>query len=169
MTNNVKMLLGALAGAAVLVGVVVLASRTEPAAPVATTGPAAQPAPEEATSSELPPPPRPRMMVELLTLTTPEKTVETQVRALLGDREATFRNTFLPSVEPQIDAAAWEACKRRVKAQPVSADWSNVVEGKTDGGATVRRVTLLGGVQVGFHLFGQHWLADTVWCRDVVK
>lgn len=164
MNNNTKMIAGALAGAAVLVGITLFVMQ-----PSGTGAGAADPssgAAEQATPpSELPFAPSARTLAEFQALTAPEKTVETQVRSLLGDKQDVFRATFLPAVGAQLDAAAWEACKKRVKEQPVDADWAGATEEKTTTGATVRRVTLLGGVKVGFHQVGRHWLADTIWCR----
>jgi hypothetical protein len=58
----------------------------------------------------------------------------------------------------------WRACVSRIHKQPVNATWSDSLDGQADGGERVRRVTVLGAVQVGFHERGGRWFADGIWC-----
>jgi hypothetical protein len=99
-------------------------------------------------------------------LASPQTTVQTQLRLLEGGNADLFRQTFLPSVRPQVTAEAFEACRKRVRQVPVQPDWE-MAEASTSGGNRVVRVSMFGKSMTGFHDVDGRWLADAVWCLPV--
>jgi hypothetical protein len=134
-------------------------SNSQPGAPAAR--PAAPPAPiaQKPTAST---PAR----LEAVILASPQVTVQTQLRLLAGGNPDLFRQTFLPSVQPQVTAEAFEACRKRVDQVPVQPDWE-MAETGTSGGHRVVRVSMFGKSMTGFHQVDGRWLADAVWCLPV--
>jgi hypothetical protein len=77
-----------------------------------------------------------------------------------------FRETFLPSVQPQVTAETFEACRKRVRQVPVRPDWETAEVGAL-GGHRVVRVSMFGKSMTGFHEVDGRWLADALWCLPV--
>ncbi len=76
--------------------------------------------------------------------------MQTELRLLeAGDRDL-FRETFLPSVQPQVTAEAFAACRKRVRQVPVRPDWE-MSEASASGGHRVVRVSMFGKSTTGFH------------------
>jgi hypothetical protein len=134
-------------------------SESQPGAPAAR--PAAPPAPAASTAAANAP-----ARLESIMLAAPQTTVLTQLRLLEGGNADFFRQTFLPSVQPQITAEAFEACRQRVRQAPVRPDWE-MAETSTSGGHRVLRVSMFGKSTTGFHQVDGRWLADAVWCLPV--
>jgi hypothetical protein len=83
---------------------------------------------------------------------------------LLANRDAEFRETFLPAVRDQITYDALAYCKQKVR-RPVRPDWEMAEDGVTDTGQRVRRVSVFGKSMTGFvEVARGRWLADSVWC-----
>jgi hypothetical protein len=99
-------------------------------------------------------------------LASPTATVQTELRLLEVGNADLFRQTFLPSVQPQVTAEAFAACRRRVQQVPVRPDWETAEAG-TSGGHRVVRVSMFGKSMTGFHEVDGRWLADGVWCLPV--
>jgi len=142
------------------------AERNRTATPERQPGPpAAQPAAPPAPIAQKPAastPPR----LDAVILASPQVTVQTQVRLLAGGNPDLFRQTFLPSVQPQVTAEAFEACRKRVGQAPVQPDWE-MAETGTSGGHRIVRVSMFGKSMTGFHQVDGRWLADAVWCVPV--
>jgi len=99
-------------------------------------------------------------------LASPQTTVQTQLRLLESGRQDLFRETFLPSAQPQVTAAAFAACRQRVRQVPVRPDWE-MSEASTSGGHRIVRVSMFGKSMTGFHEVDGRWLADALWCLPV--
>ena len=99
-------------------------------------------------------------------LASPRDAVQTQLRLLEAGERDVFRETFLPSVQPQVTAAAFAACRKRVSQAPVRPDWETA-EVSASGGHRVLRVSMLGKSTTGFHEVNGRWLADALWCLPV--
>ncbi|HYR18107.1 MAG TPA: hypothetical protein VEQ15_01365 [Myxococcales bacterium] len=161
----------ALACAAVVAFLLLRRSGTEAGRDPAATSerhpgtPAARPA---APPAPLAPPPAAIAPAGLdpVMLASPQTTVETELRLLEGGKADLFRQTFLPSVQPQVTAEAFEACRKRVRQVPVRPDWETA-EASTSGGHRVVRVSMFGKSMTGFHQVDRRWLADAVWCLPV--
>ena len=99
-------------------------------------------------------------------LASPGATVQTELRLLEAGKQELFRQTFLRSVQPQITAEAFEACRKRVQQVLVRPDWETAKPGKSRGHRVVR-VSIFGKSMTGFHEVDGRWLADAVWCLPV--
>ena len=173
--------LGAVAVLFIAVGSFLLLSRsrTRPApsdvAPRAPT--AAAPAPgrpggdvpvavRPANDAAATPPPAARARLDRVALASPQRTVQTALGLLEAGDLDLFRQTFLASVQPQVTADAYAACRRRVRQVPVRPDWE-VAEESTSAGHRVVRVSIFGKSMTGFHDVDGRWLADALWCLPV--
>jgi hypothetical protein len=139
------------------------ASEAAPASPTAAPTAAAQP------SADTPPPPAappPRTRLDAPALASPQSAVQTALRLLDSGDLDLFRETFLPSVQPQVTPDAFAACRRRVRQAPVRPDWE-VAEESTSAGHRVVRVSIFGKSMTGFHDVDGRWLADALWCLPV--
>ena len=96
-------------------------------------------------------------------LASPRNAVQTALRLLDNGEQDLFRETFLPSVQPQVTAEAFDACRRRVRQAPVRPDWE-MAEESAAGGERVVRVSMFGKSMTGFHDVNGRWLADSLWC-----
>lgn len=134
-------------------------SERQPGAPAAR--PAAPPAPVTPTSAANTP-----AGLDPVMLASPQAAVQTQLRLLEGGNPNLFRQTFLPSVQPQVTAETFEACRKRVRQVPVRPDWQTA-EATTSGGHRVLRVSMFGKSMTGFHQVDGRWLADALWCLPV--
>jgi hypothetical protein len=161
----------ALACATVVAFLLLRRSGTDPGRNPAPT-PESQPGPPAARPTAPPAPVTPApdanapAGLDPVTLASPQTTVQTQLRLLEGGNADLFRQTFLPSVRPQVTAEAFEACRKRVRQVPVQPDWE-MAEASTSGGDRVVRVSMFGKSMTGFHDVDGHWLADAVWCLPV--
>jgi hypothetical protein len=108
----------------------------------------------------------PRGRLDPVELASPQAAVQTAVRLLESGNQDLFRDTFLPSVQPQVTADAFAACRRRVSQAPVRPDWE-MAEHVTSAGRRVVRVSIFGKSMTGFHEVGGRWLADALWCIPV--
>jgi hypothetical protein len=99
-------------------------------------------------------------------LASPRDTVQTQLRLLEAGDQDRFRQTFLPSMQPQVTAEAFAACRKRVRQVPVRPDWETA-EASASSGHRVVRVSMFGKSMTGFHEVDGRWLADAVWCLPV--
>ncbi len=99
-------------------------------------------------------------------LASPRATVQTELRLLEGGEQDLFRETFLPSLQSQVTAEAFAACRQRVRQVPVRPDWE-MAEVSASGGHRVVRVSMFGKSMTGFHEVDGRWLADAVWCLPV--
>jgi hypothetical protein len=135
------------------------ASEAVPASPSAAPTAGAQP------SADTPPPPAapPRTRLDAAALASPQAAVQTALRLLDSGDLDLFRDTFLPSVQPQVTADAFAACRRRVRQVPVRPDWE-VAEQVTSAGHRAVRVSMFGKSMTGFHDVDGRWLADALWC-----
>ncbi len=93
-------------------------------------------------------------------------TVQTELRLLEAGERDLFRETFLPSLQSQVTAEAFTACRQRVRQVPVRPDWE-MAEVSASGGHRVVRVSMFGKSMTGFHEVDGRWLADAVWCLPV--
>jgi len=129
-------------------------------APAATTSPApAVPVTPRAAAN-------PPAGLDRAALASPRTTVQTQLRLLEAGEQDLFRQTFLPSVQPQVTAEAFAACRKRVRQAPVRPDWE-MAEASAAGGHRVVRVSMFGKSMTGFHEVDGRWLADALWCLPV--
>jgi len=108
----------------------------------------------------------PRAGLDRAALASPQRTVQTALGLLEAGDLALFRQTFLPSVQPQVTADAFAACRRRVRQVPVRPDWE-MAEEFTSAGHRVLRVSMFGKSMTGFHDVDGRWLADALWCLPV--
>jgi hypothetical protein len=138
------------------------ASEVAPASPTAAPTAAAHPN----ADTPLPPAAPPRARLDAAALASPQTAVQTALRLLDSGDQDLFRETFLPSVQPQVTADAFAACRRRVRQVPVRPDWE-VAEEATSAGHHVLRVSMFGKSMTGFHDVDGRWLADAVWCLPV--
>ena len=99
-------------------------------------------------------------------LASPQTAVQTALRVLESGDLDLFRQTFLPSVQPQVTADAFAACRRRVRQVPVRPDWE-MAEQVTSAGHRVVRVSMFGKSMTGFHDVDGRWLADAPWCLPI--
>ena len=99
-------------------------------------------------------------------LASPQRTVQTALQLLESGDQDRFRETFLPSVQPQLTADAFAACRRRVRQVLVRPDWE-MAEEVTSAGHRIVRVSMFGKSMTGFHEVDGRWLADALWCLPV--
>ena len=137
-------------------------SETAPNTPAAAPAAAARPNPDAPQTAV--PGPRPRL--DPAALASPQSAVQTALRLLDSGDLDLFRETFLPSVQPQVTPDAFAACRRRVRQVPVRPDWE-MAEEVTSGGHRVVRVSMFGKSMTGFHDVDGRWLADALWCLPV--
>lgn len=102
----------------------------------------------------------------LLNLDTAEDTLSTQIALLSNGPDEAFKQTFLPEVRDKLGAKDIDACRQRVKASPVSPDWSKAVASTDGQGRATKQLPLSGAAQTGFHLVDRQWLVDSVWCAS---
>jgi hypothetical protein len=134
-------------------------SETQPGTPAAR--PAALPAPVTPAPAATTP-----AGLDPVMLASPQTTVQTELQLLESGKQDLFRETFLPSVQPQVTSEAFAACRQRVRQVPVRPDWETA-EASTSGGHRVVRVSMFGKSMTGFHEVDGRWLADAVWCLPV--
>jgi hypothetical protein len=137
-------------------------SETAPDTPAAAPAAAARPNPDAPQTAAA----RPRAGLDPAALASPQAAVQTALRLLDSGDLDLFRETFLPSVQPQVTPDAFAACRRRVRQVPVRPDWE-VGEQATSAGHRVVRVSMFGKSMTGFHDVDGRWLADAVWCLPV--
>jgi hypothetical protein len=99
-------------------------------------------------------------------LASPQATVQTALRSLESGEQDLFRETFLPSVRPQVTAQTFAACRNRVRQTPVLPDWE-MAEAGASGGHRVIRVSMFGKSMTGFTEVDGRWFADALWCLPV--
>ena len=133
--------------------------QTQPGSPAA--GPARPPPPVAPTAA-----PNGLARLDPVMLASPGATVQTELRLLEAGKQELFRQTFLRSVQPQVTAEAFEACRKRVQQVLVRPDWETAKPGKSRGHRVVR-VSIFGKSMTGFHEVDGRWLADAVWCLPV--
>jgi len=92
----------------------------------------------------------PARVLDPAALASARATVQTELRLLEGGEQDLFRETFLPSVQPQITAEAFAACRKRVRQVPVAAGLGDD-RGRRLGGHRVVRVSMFGKSMTGFH------------------
>lgn len=137
-------------------------SETAPDTPAAAPAAAARPNPDAPQTAAA----RPRAGLDPAALASPQSAVQTALRLLDSGDLDLFRETFLPSVKPQVTPDAFAACRRRVRQVPVRPDWE-MVEESTSSGHRVVRVSIFGKSMTGFHDVDGRWLADALWCLPV--
>jgi hypothetical protein len=139
---------------------------SEPPEPAATPPPPAQPRPVVTKPAATLQRDRERKYTESLiasSLSSPERAVESAVKFLqIGDQES-WKSTFLPTVQADLAADAFEKCRAYVERTRVLPDWETAQTATVDG-HPVKRVSMFGKSLTGFHQIGASWYADRVWC-----
>jgi hypothetical protein len=160
MTQNTKVLVAGVAALVAVVGAVYA---------LGGAGDAPRENAESPTQeSTLPPLELPRhAMLSPQGLVSPEKTLETQVRALTAKQEAVFRGTLTAEAKAALTGESFERCVVRVRTGPVSPEWAEPET--TDGGVHIRRATVAGGAKVTFREINGRWFADSVWCKEMLS
>ena len=131
-----------------------------------TVPPPSPPAPLHPGPSAVPPPAG-SATASTLAIADPEQTVATQVALLTANRDAEFRETFVPRVRAELTPDALEACKATVRSHPVRPDWEMAEVAWTEAGEPIRRVSMFGKSMTGFvQVAPAQWLADSVWCTQ---
>lgn len=117
----------------------------------------AEPTPVEPMRNKATPPLNPAA------LSSPEETLQTQVRLLFSSNVDRFRETLMPGAQREVTRDAFYGCIGRLRQSPLSPV---PLEGETIvDGHPVRKVRVMGSVDVSFHRIDGKWLAETLWCK----
>ena len=140
-----------------------LSSKSETSPEIAAPAAAPEIVPGQSEAPSEPMRNRPTPPLAPAALGSPEETLQTQVKLLFKGDVDRFRETLMPAAQRELTREAFYGCVARVKQSPLSPE--PLAGEATVDGKPVKRVKVMGQVEVAFDRVDGRWLAETLWCK----